>query len=114
MHFLSEFLDFFLPRICPSCKDKLESNEDCICSICLKKVLPADSTRIRFEFQKKFSSKGIISGFTSLYVFEKDKEIQRIIHSMKYDNNFRIGETLGKLLGDKLLNEISVKNFEIG
>src|ERR1035438_10587669 len=113
MHFLSEFFDFFLPRICPSCKNKLKLSEKCVCSACLSKILPADSTRISFEFQKKFLSKGIISGFTSLYVFEKDKELQRIIHAMKYDNNFRIGETLGKLLGDKLLNEISVKNFDL-
>ena len=113
MHFLSEFFDFFLPRICPSCKNKLKLSEKCVCSACLSKILPADSTRISFEFQKKFLSKGIISGFTSIYVFEKDKELQRIIHAMKYDNNFRIGETLGKLLGDKLLNEISVKNFDL-
>src|ERR1017187_1979400 len=113
MHFLSEFFDFFLPRICPSCKNKLKLSEKCVCSACLSKILPADSTRISFEFQKKFSSKGIISGFTSLYVFEKDKEIQRIIHSMKYENNFRIGEILGKLLGDKLLNDMPVKNFDL-
>jgi ComF family protein len=113
MHLLSEFFDFFLPRICPSCKNKLELNEECICSNCLKKILPADSTRIRFEFQKKFLTKGIISGFTSLFVFEKDKELQRIIHAMKYENNFRIGETLGKLLGDKLQNEINFPHLDL-
>lgn len=112
-HIISEFFDLFLPRICPSCNDKLKSNEECICSMCLNKILPADPTRIRFEFQKKFSSKGIISGFTSLFVFEKDKELQRIIHSLKYENNFKIGETLGKLLGIKLLNEFPVKDFEL-
>jgi len=113
MHLLTEFLDFFLPRICPSCKDKLEINEECVCSNCLKKILPADSTRIRIEFQKKFQSKGIISGFTSLYVFEKEKELQRIIHSMKYENNFRVGETLGRLLGEKILNDTGMKNIDI-
>jgi ComF family protein len=105
MNLLLEFLDFFLPRICPSCKEKLELDEKCVCSDCLNKILPADPTRIKFEYQKKFITKGIISGFTSLYVFEKDKELQKIIHAMKYENNFRIGETLGRLLGDKLLNE---------
>jgi competence protein ComFC len=113
MHLLTEFLDFFLPRICPSCKDKLELNEECVCSDCLNKILPADSSRIRFEFQKKFQSKGIISGFTSLYVFEKDKELQRIIHSMKYENNFRVGESLGTLLGDKLQHEMPIRNLDL-
>jgi ComF family protein len=113
MNLLFEFLDFFLPRICPSCKEKLELDEKCVCSDCLDKILPADPTRIKFEYQKKFLAKGIISGFTSLYIFEKDKEIQRIIHSMKYENNFRIGETLGRLLGDKLLNETGMKNPDL-
>jgi competence protein ComFC len=113
MHLLSEFFDVFLPRICPSCKDKLEINEECICSDCMNNILPADSMRIRFEFQKKFQSKGIISGFNSLYVFEKDKELQRIIHSMKYENNFRVGECLGKLLGDKLLHEMPIWNPDL-
>jgi competence protein ComFC len=113
MHLLSEFFDFFLPRICPSCKNKLELNEECVCSNCLKKILPADSTRIRFEFQKKFQSRGIISGFTSLYVFEKDKELQRIIHSMKYENNFRVGEFLGRQLGDKLVYEIPIQDLDL-
>jgi ComF family protein len=32
---------------------------------------------------------------------------------MKYENNFRIGETLGKLLGNKLLNEMCIKNLDL-
>lgn len=113
INILTEFFDLFLPRICPACKNKLESKEEYICSTCLNKILPADNTRIKFEFQKKFSSKGIISGLTSLYVFEKDKELQRIIHSMKYENNFMIGEALGILLGDKLIKDIHELNFDL-
>jgi ComF family protein len=113
MHLISEFVDLILPRICPSCMNKLSLNEISVCYECLGKILPADSTRIKYEFQKKFRYKGIISGFTSLYVFEKDKEIQKIIHAMKYGNNFRIGETLGKLLGNKLLNQIENLNFDL-
>ena len=32
--------------------------------------------------------------------------MQRIIHSLKYENNFRVGEILGRMLGHKLLNDI--------
>jgi competence protein ComFC len=113
MYTISEFLDFILPRICPSCLNKLLLTEISVCNDCLGKILPADSSRIKYEFQKKFKSKGIISGFNSLYVFEKDKELQKIIHAMKYGNNFRIGETLGILLGNKLLNEIQDLNLDL-
>ena len=32
---------------------------------------------------------------------------------MKYENNFRVGETLGQLLGDKLLNEMPIRNLDL-
>jgi competence protein ComFC len=113
MYFITELLDFCLPRICPSCNNKLKLSEECICISCLNKILCADTTRINYEYQKKFKTRGIISGFTSLFVFEKDKELQRIIHSIKYGNNFRAGESLGKLLGDKLLDVGLTREFDL-
>lgn len=105
MSFFSDIFDFFLPRLCPSCGNKLNSGEESICVDCLLQIKPASPARISLDFQKMFKSKGIIFGFTSLYIFEKDKEIQKIIHAIKYQNRFRTGELLGKLLGEKILNE---------
>jgi ComF family protein len=105
LSFLAEIFDFFLPRLCPSCGDKLNSGEESICLDCLLKIKPASANRLSSEFVKIFKSRGIIAGFTSLYLFEKDKEIQKIIHAIKYQNKFRTGELLGKLLGEKIQKE---------
>jgi ComF family protein len=35
-------------------------------------------------------------------VFENDKELQHIIHSLKYDKKFKVGIYLGELLADSL------------
>ncbi len=95
-------LDYFLPRICVSCSTKLDLNEEAICNECLSRIAKPTEDRILFEYQKKFERDGVISDFFSLFVFEKDKELQRAIHSLKYEKKFRVGIFLGKLLAIEL------------
>jgi ComF family protein len=40
-------------------------------------------------------------------VFEKDKELQHIIHSLKYEKKFLLGVFLGSLLGETIKNEFT-------
>lgn len=106
-YFLSDLFDFFLPRFCAACKQKLSGNEDTICKKCLSVICLADTLRIDFEFDKKFKLKKLISGFTSLYVFEKDKALQEILHNFKYNKRFRIGIFLGKEIANAKKHIIS-------
>lgn len=109
--FATDLFDFFLPRFCPSCKQKLSYYEDIICLNCFNSIQEADQSRIIFEYDKKFKEKNYISGFTSLFVFEKDKALQEILHQFKYNHKFRIGLKLGKELAkrkSKLLNEWNI------
>ncbi len=96
----TNILDFFLPRICPCCKTKLLPSEDCVCNSCLKKINPAESKLLKLEFEKDFKIKGYVSDFTSAFIFEKDKELQTLIHSLKYEKKFLIGNYLGGLLAE--------------
>jgi len=106
MKTLNGFFDFFIPRYCPSCKKKLELDENCICDECLSSIERADSSRLNLEYQRKFASTEIISGFTSLFVFEKDKALQLFIHSIKYNKHFLNAKFLGKLIGENLKEQI--------
>ncbi|MCX6173255.1 MAG: ComF family protein [Ignavibacteriales bacterium] len=106
MSFLTDISDFFLPRFCPSCKNKLTNAEIVVCNSCLSKIKHADSERIENEFARKFKNEKIIKGFTSLFVFEKDKELQDIIHDLKYNGKFNIGIFLGKLLAAAVNDKI--------
>jgi len=54
------------------------------------------------EFERKFRGKRIITGFTSLYIFEEGKEFQKIIHALKYRGRFSIGKYLGEKLSVEL------------
>ena len=102
MNFLISLADFFLPRFCTACKEKLKPDEKYVCPDCLKKIKFADKERIASEFKRKFEEKKIISGFSSLFVFEKDKELQNVIHDLKYNQRFLIGKYLGKKMGESL------------
>ena len=106
MQIINGFFDFFIPRYCPSCKKKLELEENCICDDCLSSIERADSGRLNLEYQRKFASTEIISGFTSLFVFEKDEALQLFIHSIKYNKRFLNAKYLGNLIGENLKEQI--------
>ncbi len=100
-------LDFILPRFCPCCHRKLQSSEPPICKECLGNINEADHGRISSEFNRKFESNGLITSFTSCFIFEKDKELQQVIHSLKYGRKFLLGIFLGELLGQKVKRDFS-------
>jgi ComF family protein len=112
MNTFNAFFDFFIPRFCPACNKKLSLNESSICSECLSSIQRAERKRIESEFERKFASSGIISGFTSLYVFEKDKALQSFIHSIKYNKRFLNAKYLGKLIGENLEEQIRRWNID--
>ena len=99
-------IDFFIPRFCPSCREKLPPRTF-ICRYCLRQIKTADKERILSEYIRKFSGSGVIKDFTSRFVFEKDKGLQHIIHSLKYEKKFLLGVYLGTLLGETV-----ARNFE--
>ena len=99
-NYLTELFDFILPRFCPSCRNKLATAENTVCNSCISKIKLVDPEFIKSEYQRKYESKRIISGFVSQYIFEKDKELQHIIHAFKYDKKFHVGIFLGKSLGE--------------
>ena len=112
MQIINAFFDFFIPRYCPSCKKKVKLEENCICDECLSSIERADSSRLNSEYQRKFASTEIISGFTSLFVFEKDKALQQFIHSIKYNKRFLNAKYLGKLIGKNLKQQIISWNVD--
>ena len=77
----------------------------------MNKIQVVSADRLQFEFDKKFAVKKFISGYTSLYLFEKDKELQHIIHSLKYNQKFLFGKFLGESLGKAFRNLFD--NWEI-
>lgn len=55
----------------------------------------------------------IISDFVSQYIFEKDKELQFIIHALKYEKKFLIGKFLGENLGEEFATKFRSWNIDL-
>jgi ComF family protein len=68
---------------------------------------------IKSEYARKYSGNKIISSFVSHYVFEKDKELQHIIHALKYDKKFLIGKYLGENLGKYFTSQFQSWNINL-
>jgi ComF family protein len=108
---LTNIFDFFLPRICPCCKTKLFASEECICLNCLKNIKIAENDLLRIEYQRDFKPKGFINNFTSAFIFEKDKELQTLVHELKYNKRFLNGVFLGEQIAE--LRKDKIKKWEI-
>lgn len=106
MFYINQLFDFFLPRFCPCCKSKLKPDEFFICSNCKDKINTVSDEFVKSEFDRKFSNDGFITDFSSLFIFEDGKEFQKMIHSVKYDGNFRLGIFIGKVIAERLRDRI--------
>jgi ComF family protein len=112
-NYITEFLDFILPRFCPGCRNMLVPQERVVCDNCLSKLKHADSAFIKTEYQRKYESRKIISDIVSQYIFEKDKELQHIIHALKYDKKFLVGKYLGENLGKEFASQFQSWNINL-
>ncbi|MGE5435684.1 MAG: ComF family protein [Syntrophothermus sp.] len=104
--FFTEFIDFFLPRVCFGCGNNLPINEEIICSTCKENIKKPDVQFLQEEFNRKYYNRKIISGIDALYVFEREKEFQNIIHHLKYRSRFKIGIYLGEQIAEAKIDFI--------
>ena len=111
--FLKDFIDFFFPRICLHCRIEKCSVDEFLCDNCFYTL-----EKINLELSD-VKLKSINAGFNnlnnlfSLYLFQKDKPIQTLLHELKYQNKFLIGEILGKRLAKDYFPHLSKLNIDV-
>lgn len=113
MNWLNQFFDFFLPRFCISCKLKLTHVESFLCENCFYQIERPDPSRIEQEFKRKFETENLITEFAPAFIFEKEKPLQHLIHSIKYEENFKAGIYLGIKIGQVLQEKILKWNADL-
>lgn len=102
---LMNLFDLFLPRTCNHCGKILTVDERTLCLGCYSDIVQTNQDFLVKEFNKKFYDKRIIDDFYSMYIFEKDKSLQSVIHSFKYNGKYNNAIFLGKKLGEKIIQE---------
>ena len=109
----TKIFDFLLPRICPSCNQKLNSSEEIICNSCFDKLKLTPESLIQEEYHNKFAVKKYLTDFHPVFIFEKDREIQHIIHALKYNRHFHAGIYLGKIIGNQIKAKLDVWKIDL-
>ncbi len=106
-------MDFFLPRVCPSCEANLTSSEEAICNKCLSAIRKISEENITAEYNRKFREEGYVDKMLPYCYFERDKEVQNIIHSIKYKQRFQNGIYFGKKIGEAEAGYFASVKFDL-
>lgn len=84
-----------------------------MCEKCFKSLQRISSENLFNDFNRQYSHNGAIDGLFSLFYFEKDKAIHKIIHSFKYENRFQTGEYFGRYFSSQFSGKIIEEHIEI-
>lgn len=113
MNLLKDLINLFFPDACLCCNDYLTTNEQLICLIC-RNDLPL--TNFCFEennlVEKTFYGRIPIEYATALFYFSKNGKIQQLIHQLKYKNQQKVGNLVGKWLGENMVTSHRFKDID--
>lgn len=100
---LFDLLGFFFPAYCPVCGNPMHNKWEVICLTCEQKIPRTNYTNeIENPVAELFWGRTKVEMATSLFRYEKGSAYQSLIHHLKYSGALKIGDFLGKLLGQEL------------
>ena len=110
---LKPVVDLLFPKVCYACHNLLSDNEDTVCIDC-RHDLPV--TNFHFDdsdgVKKVLYGRAKIENGTALFRFEKNGNVQRLIHNLKYKEQEQIGFILGNWLGGELKTLDTYKSID--
>jgi ComF family protein len=95
---------FMFPRLCCGCENTLNKNEEVLCTACVYR-LPRTHFHNLLEnpVSQKFWGRIPLAGATSFLFFQKGGAVRELLHTVKYQGRQDIGERLGRLFGQDLV-----------
>ncbi len=114
MSIFSNFIDIFFPKTCLSCGHILVEKDTQICHNCLSSLpyTHFDFNRNNIMY-KQLSAYVNIEAATSLMYFNKQNNVQQIMHQLKYKNHQELGVFFGKIIAKKLLESPVTKTIDL-
>lgn len=97
------FIDLIFPRHCYGCSAALRFYENKLCLSC-QISLPLTSLHLTREnpLYQKLSTRFPLKATTSLFYFEKEGVLARLIYLLKYNGVYQLGTFLGEWLAEHL------------
>ncbi len=104
----------FFPKVCYACSNYLGDNEKHICTTC-RHDLPV--TNYHFEnsntIKKALYGRAKLENATALLLFQKRGIVQQLLHNLKYRGHETIGKILGVWLGNELKTVSAYKDIKM-
>jgi ComF family protein len=111
--YLANFVDLIFPRLCQACRANLLGTEQLICTRCL-----FDLPYTHFAGQpnnivaQQFWGKVSLQMAYALLYFEKGGSVQHLMHQFKYQDMPAIGNLLGRIAGEQLLQNSFARHVD--
>lgn len=106
MKWISDFLDFIMPRHCAACGELLSRGEQELCLNCLFAMPLIDDAHCA-ELEKIFWGIVPVDGAASYFYYRKGSPYNNLLHNLKYNNRPQIG----LLLANNAAKELLPKGF---
>ncbi len=111
--YLGNFINLLFPRLCQACNGSLLGSEHLLCTNCLFN-LPYTGFHLQPDnaVARQFWGKVDLQGVYALLYFEKGGKVQHLMHQLKYKNMPAIGNRLGTIAGEQLLQTQTFSNID--
>ncbi|SHI99278.1 ComF family protein [Aquimarina spongiae] len=111
---LRDLVYLFFPMYCAACNSTLHKNERTLCTSCRHELPLGDFHNVNAKkIEKVFYGRVKVENTASLFLFQKDSLVQNLIHNLKYRGQQKVGEELGKWLGQNLSEIPGFQNINI-
>jgi ComF family protein len=111
---LEDFISLFYPRYCRGCYNSLVKGEELICTKCLLEM-PKSHYHLQWDnpFYQKFRGRLPVKHVMTLYKFVKESRVQNVLHALKYKQQPELGEMLGRVYGQDLVEAKYKDSFDL-
>ncbi len=99
---LLDFISLLYPRVCINCNKGLTTKEQHLCLSCDLSLPKSQYSTNKGELLKKFIFQPKVTGAYAYLDYIKDGIVQKLIHSLKYQRNQKLGVWLGSRLGNEI------------
>jgi ComF family protein len=112
--YFANFVNLLFPRLCQACRVNLLGSETLICTHCLYN-LPYTNFNNHPDniVAQQFWGKVNLQGAYALLYFEKGGHVQHLMHQFKYKNMPGIGNRLGNIAGEQLLQGSLIQSVDV-
>lgn len=100
---LNELLSLFFPDTCINCKTPLITGEEKICITCLNHLPYTRFNTKQNPTDQIFAGRSEINSANAFLYYEKGGITQKLIFSLKYHNNRKLGFILGRMAALQLI-----------